>query len=95
MNRRNFLATGLGTVVASAAAGGETAATKPVSEAVPAGGANSTAVHPRDIKLWVKPVMTNISPLGRVAGAVPVGFGQTGDRRRPTPAGPSPRGRSN
>jgi hypothetical protein len=60
MNRRDFLATGMATVVASAAASGETATTKPSNESAPAPGADGAALHPRDIKLRVKPVMTNI-----------------------------------
>jgi hypothetical protein len=56
MNRRDFLATGLGTAVASAAGQG-------VLIAAPAEGASRAGeipLHPRDIKLCVKPVMANL-----------------------------------
>ena len=57
MNRRNFLATSLGTVVAGAAADGLLiAADQPTG----AGKAADIPLHPRDIKLCVKPVMVNI-----------------------------------
>ena len=68
MNRRGFLATSLGTVAASAAAGGEPGVTRPISESLPAGGAAGTAMHPRDIKLRVKPAMTNIVHSGEWEG---------------------------
>jgi len=68
MNRRGFLATGLGTVAASAAAGQAAIAAEPAGEAARAGGAGSASVHPRDTKLGVKPVMTNIIHSGAWEG---------------------------
>ena len=58
MKRRDFLATGLGVVVAGAAADFRAAD----SAILPtrAGKAADIPLHPRDIKLCVKPVMTNL-----------------------------------
>jgi hypothetical protein len=60
MNRRGFLATSLGTVVAGAAAGQAAVAAEPAGEAARPGGAGGIASHPRDVKLCVKPVMANV-----------------------------------
>jgi hypothetical protein len=68
MNRRGFLATGLGTVVTGAAAKGVLIAAEPASEAARAGGAGDAALHPRDIKLCVKPVMANLIHTGEWQG---------------------------
>ena len=68
MNRRDFLATGLGTVVAGAAAEGVLIAAEPAADAAPAGGASDAAIHPRDIKLCVKPVMANLIHTGEWQG---------------------------
>jgi hypothetical protein len=68
MNRRGFLATGLGTVVAGAAAEGVLIAAEPAADAAPAGGASDAAIHPRDIKLCVKPVMANLIHTGEWQG---------------------------
>jgi len=58
MNRRDFLATGLGSAVASAAAEGLLLAADAAKEATPK--QSDMALHPRDIKLNVKPVMANV-----------------------------------
>jgi hypothetical protein len=57
MNRRGFLATSLGTIVAGAAAAREVVAADPA-----AGAAKAAEIpgHPRDVKLCVKPVMANL-----------------------------------
>ena len=60
MNRRDFLATGLGTVVANAAAEGVLIAADSPGETAPAGETATVPLHPRDVKLCVKPVMTNV-----------------------------------
>lgn len=60
MNRRGFLATSLGTVVAGAAAGPVALAAQPASDAAQGGGAPAIPGHPRDVKLCVKPVMANV-----------------------------------
>ena len=60
MKRRCFLATGLGAVVAGAAADGMLIAAEPAGQAAPAAGNGGVALHPRDTKLCVKPVMTNV-----------------------------------
>lgn len=60
MNRRDFLATGLGSVVAGAAAEGVLIAADSPGETAPTSGADRMPLHPRDIKLCVKPVMTNV-----------------------------------
>ncbi|MCU0960635.1 MAG: hypothetical protein MUF48_11075 [Pirellulaceae bacterium] len=60
MKRRHFLATGLGAVVAGAAAEGLVLAGPPVGQGSPLTGAGGIGLHPRDIKLCVKPVMTNV-----------------------------------
>jgi len=56
MNRRDFLATGLGSVVAGAAAQGMLIA----ADSTMAGKPAEVPLHPRDIKLNVKPVMVNL-----------------------------------
>jgi hypothetical protein len=58
MNRRGFLASSLGTVVASAAVAKE--AGEVLGSLVSSGSAGGGVQHPRDVKLRVKPVMTNI-----------------------------------
>ena len=74
MNRRGFLATGLGTVAASAAArevaaaGQAAVAAESAGEAVRADRAGHLALHPRDIKLCVKPVMANLIHTGEWQG---------------------------
>lgn len=68
MNRRDFLATGLGSVVASAAADGVLIAADSTGQAAPAGKPADIPNHPRDIKLCVKPVMTNIIHSGQWQG---------------------------
>ncbi len=55
MKRRTFLATGLGAVAAGAAAEGMLIAAE-----APGEGAGDFPHHPRDVRLCVKPVMTNI-----------------------------------
>jgi hypothetical protein len=60
MKRRHFLATGLGAVVAGAATEGMVTAAESAGQAAPADSGGSVALHPRDIKLCVKPVMTNV-----------------------------------
>lgn len=60
MNRRDFMGLGLGTVVASAAGQAVLVAAEGDPTATPAGGAVQPVQHPRDTKLCVKPVMTNI-----------------------------------
>jgi hypothetical protein len=60
MDRRDFLATSFGTVVAGAAAGQAAIAAEPAGAAPQAGGAGGAAVHPRDVRLCVKPVMVNL-----------------------------------
>ena len=60
MKRRHFLATGLGAMVAGAAVEGSTLrvqAANPVSLPNPG---ERVAAHPRDTKIHVKPVMTNV-----------------------------------
>lgn len=57
MNRRDFLATGLGSAVASAAAEGLLIAGEAAKETAANDG---LALHPRDVKLNVKPVMVNV-----------------------------------
>ena len=59
MKRRDFLATGIGAVVAGATAEGLLiAADSPGDKA--AGGPGEIPFHPRDTKLNVKPVMANV-----------------------------------
>lgn len=60
MNRRDFLATGIGTAVAGVAANGVLIAAEPANAAARTGGGSDIPMHPRDVKLCVKPVMTNI-----------------------------------
>lgn len=60
MNRRDFLATGLGTAVAGAAGEAVLVAAELGGETAKAGGSGQSCLHPRDTKLCVKPVMTNI-----------------------------------
>jgi hypothetical protein len=60
MNRRDFLATGLGTAVAGAMADGMLIAAEATGKAAQAGGASEIPGHPRDTKLCVKPVMANV-----------------------------------
>jgi len=62
MNRRDFLATGLGTAVASAAADGMLIAAGPAESKA------EVALHPRDVKLNVKPVMVNLIHTGEWQG---------------------------
>ena len=64
MNRRDFLATGLGTVVAGAATEGMLIAAESPEDSARAGGAGDIPLHPRDIKLCVKPVMANLIHTG-------------------------------
>lgn len=59
MNRRGFLATSLGTVVAGAAAA-EVAMAADAAGAAPRAGGAAIPLHPRDTKLCVKPVMCNV-----------------------------------
>jgi len=64
MNRRDFLGTGLGTIVAAASAG-DTANPQPRTvDAAP----GDAAPHPRDVKLCVKPVMANLIHTGAWQG---------------------------
>ncbi len=58
MKRRDFLATGLGAVVAGAAA--DVLAADSTGHQARAGKTADIPFHPRDIKLCVKPVMTNL-----------------------------------
>ena len=60
MKRRDFLATGLGTVVAGARAEGMLIAADSPGETAGAGGVGQIPLHPREIKLCVKPVMANL-----------------------------------
>ncbi len=60
MDRRDFLATGLGAVVASVAADGMLIAADSSAKSVQGGGASQIPLHPRDTKLCVKPVMANV-----------------------------------
>ena len=60
MKRRTFLASGLGSVVAGAAADGLLKASDSSGQPSPTGTGPVIPNHPRDIKLCVKPVMTNI-----------------------------------
>jgi hypothetical protein len=60
MKRRCFLATGLGAVVAGAATDGMIIAGAPAGQGAPGGDTGPAALHPRDIKLCVKPVMTHV-----------------------------------
>ncbi len=60
MNRRGFLATSLGTVVAGTAAGEAAIAAEAAGEAARPAEAGPLALHPRDVKLCVKPVMANV-----------------------------------
>lgn len=61
MDRRDFLATSLGTVAAAAAAAGQAViAAEPAGAPAAAGGASDIPNHPRDTKLCVKPVMVNV-----------------------------------
>jgi L-fucose isomerase-like protein len=68
MNRRGFLATGLGTVVAGAAAEGVLAAATSTGDTAQAAAAGGAGLHPRDIKLCVKPVMANLIHSGMWQG---------------------------
>jgi len=60
MNRRDFLATGLGAAAAGAAGEGLLIAADSPGEGTRPGGAGQIPLHPRDVKLCVKPVMANI-----------------------------------
>ncbi len=60
MNRRDFLARSLGTAVVGAAAEGVLIAAEPARESARTGAVEKIALHPRDIKLCVKPVMTSL-----------------------------------
>ena len=60
MKRRDFLASGIGAVVAGAGAGGVLIAADSPGGKPAAGGASQIPLHPRDIKLNVKPVMANV-----------------------------------
>jgi hypothetical protein len=60
MNRRDFLATGLGTVAAGVAAEGMLIAAESPDQSARAGEAGEIPFHPRDCKLCVKPVMANL-----------------------------------
>ncbi|MDD4868992.1 MAG: hypothetical protein PHR77_00425 [Kiritimatiellae bacterium] len=60
MKRRDFLATGLATVAAGALVQRMLVAAEPAKETARIDGAGGIAQHPRDTKLCVKPVMTNI-----------------------------------
>lgn len=60
MNRRGFLVTSLGTVVASAAAGQTATAAAPAGEAAGPIEAPRIPQHPCDTRLCVKPVMANV-----------------------------------
>jgi L-fucose isomerase-like protein len=60
MKRRTFLASGLGTIVAGAAADGLPIAADSTGQPARTGKAADIPFHPRNIKLCVKPVMTEI-----------------------------------
>ena len=60
MKRRTFLASGLGSVVAGTAANGLMAASDSAGQPAPMDKGADIPHHPRDTKLCVKPVMTNI-----------------------------------
>ena len=60
MHRRGFLATSLGTVVAGSVVGQSAIGAEPSSETGQAGGAGEPVLHPRDVRLCVKPVMANL-----------------------------------
>lgn len=60
MNRRDFLARSLGTAAAGVAVNGAVIAAEPSGKSAKTGGAGNIALHPRDIKLCVKPVMTSL-----------------------------------
>ncbi|MFC1597242.1 hypothetical protein ACFL5Q_04805 [Planctomycetota bacterium] len=64
MKRRDFLATGMGTVVAGAATQGALTAAESPEDGARAGGAGDIPLHPRSIKLCVKPVMANLIHTG-------------------------------
>lgn len=66
MNRRGFLATGLGTVMAGATSGGVLAADS--TGAAVAGGPKQISNHPRDTRLCVKPVMADLIHSGQWQG---------------------------
>ena len=68
MDRRDFLATSLGGVVAGAAAGQVSIAAEAAGEAARAGGASDIPWHPRDTQLCVKPVMANLIHTGEWQG---------------------------
>ena len=74
MNRPDFWATGLGTVVAGAAAEGVLIAADWPGETAADGGADRMPLHPRDVRLRVKPVMATqeLKTLG--CYAAPAGF---------------------
>ncbi|NUQ65420.1 MAG: hypothetical protein HUU20_23375 [Pirellulales bacterium] len=60
MKRRTFLASGLGSIVAGAGADGLLMASESDGRPAPIANSADIAHHPRDIRLCVKPVMTNI-----------------------------------
>lgn len=60
MNRRVFMATGIGAVAAGAASEGALFAAEPSETGAPARGAGEIPLHPRDTRLHVKPVMANL-----------------------------------
>jgi hypothetical protein len=68
MNRRNFMFSGLGTVAAGTAAEGLLTGAEPAEKASPAEGTGCLSLHPRDIKLNVKPVMANLIHSGSWQG---------------------------
>ncbi len=68
MKRRDFLATGLGAVVAGAAGRGAIIAADSPEHGTQAGGAPEIPFHPSDTKLCVKPVMANVIHTGNWQG---------------------------
>lgn len=60
MKRRVFLASGLGAVAAGAVTEGMQAPDAPAGPVSPADDAARVGVHPRDTRLYVKPVLTNV-----------------------------------
>lgn len=60
MKRRDFLATGFGTMVVGSAAKGMFITAESAGQAAPTENTGEAALHPRAIKLCVKPVMANV-----------------------------------
>jgi len=68
MDRRDFLATSFGTMVAGAAAEQAASATEAKAEWKGDDGTSGAVLHPRDVKLCVKPVMASLIHTGEWQG---------------------------